>query len=39
MLSANGRLALEYGLRFHAMQHEWARWAAGQVAAEPGSEL
>ncbi|MFC7754350.1 PadR family transcriptional regulator [Tsukamurella soli] len=22
-----GRIALEYGLRFHAMEAEWARWA------------
>lgn len=30
-LTANGRLALEYGLRLTAMQEEWAHWAAGQV--------
>lgn len=30
-LSVNGRLALEYGLRFTAMYEEWARWAAEQV--------
>lgn len=33
MLTANGRIALEYGLRFFAMQEEWARWAAQQIAA------
>lgn len=27
-LSVNGRLTLEYGLRFTAMREEWARWAA-----------
>lgn len=31
-LTANGRLALEYGLRFTAMQEEWARWAAEQTS-------
>ena len=36
MLSVNGRLALEYGLRSHAMQREWARWAAGQVTETEG---
>jgi hypothetical protein len=30
-LTANGRPALEYGLRMSAMQEEWARWAAEQV--------
>ncbi|MEH6374402.1 PadR family transcriptional regulator [Streptomyces sp. KLMMK] len=30
-LSANGRLALEYGLRFAAMREEWARWAAEEL--------
>ncbi|GAA2708987.1 MULTISPECIES: PadR family transcriptional regulator [Streptomyces] len=30
-LAVNGRLALEYGLRFTAMYEEWARWAAAQV--------
>lgn len=33
MLTANGRLALEYGLRLTAMQEEWARWAAKLVAS------
>lgn len=33
MLSVNGRLALEYGLRLRAMEEEWARWAAAQIAA------
>jgi PadR family transcriptional regulator AphA len=32
-ISVYGRLALEYGLRLTAMQEEWARWAAGEVAA------
>jgi hypothetical protein len=32
MLTANGRLALEFGLRFTAMREEWARWAAKQIA-------
>ncbi|MBY8881335.1 PadR family transcriptional regulator [Actinacidiphila acidipaludis] len=32
-LSVHGRLALEYGLRLAALQEEWARWAAGQIAA------
>jgi PadR family transcriptional regulator AphA len=31
MFSANGRLALEYGLRLRAMEEEWARWAAKVV--------
>jgi len=31
MLSTNGRLALEFGLRFSAMREEWARWAVQQV--------
>jgi PadR family transcriptional regulator AphA len=30
MLTVNGRIALEYGLRLTAMQQEWARWAADQ---------
>ncbi|GAA4488509.1 helix-turn-helix transcriptional regulator [Actinoallomurus oryzae] len=30
-LSLYGRIALEYGLRFNAMRHEWAEWAAAQV--------
>ena len=32
MLTANGRLALEYGLRLTAMQEEWACWAAKQIS-------
>lgn len=37
-LSVNGRLALEYGLRFSAMREEWARWAAERIQPpdEPG---
>lgn len=30
-LSVHGRIALEYGLRFHEMRREWAAWAAGQL--------
>ncbi|MEU3402686.1 PadR family transcriptional regulator [Streptomyces sp. NPDC006670] len=30
-LSVHGRIALEYGLRFHAMRRDWARWAATQL--------
>jgi PadR family transcriptional regulator, regulatory protein AphA len=30
-LSAYGRIALEYGLRFNAMGREWAEWAVQQV--------
>ena len=33
-LAIYGRLALEWGRRYAAMQREWAEWAAGQVAAE-----
>ncbi|WP_116212903.1 PadR family transcriptional regulator [Streptomyces olivoreticuli] len=35
-LSVNGRLTLEYGLRFTAMREEWARWAAGEIGATDG---
>jgi PadR family transcriptional regulator AphA len=31
MLSVNGKLVLEYGLRLRAMEEEWARWAAEQI--------
>lgn len=31
MLTANGQLALEYGLRLTAMREEWARWAVKQI--------
>jgi PadR family transcriptional regulator AphA len=31
MLSVNGRLALEYGLRLRTMEEGWARWAADQL--------
>ncbi|MEC4018639.1 PadR family transcriptional regulator [Streptomyces sp. H27-D2] len=34
-LSVNGRLALEFGLRFSAMYGEWARWATEQI--QPGA--
>lgn len=30
-LTAYGRIALEYGLRFNAMGREWATWAADQI--------
>ncbi|MEU8827558.1 PadR family transcriptional regulator [Streptomyces sp. NPDC048636] len=32
-LSVYGRIVLEYGMRQSAMHEEWARWAAGHVAA------
>jgi PadR family transcriptional regulator AphA len=32
MLSVNGMLAMEYGLRLRAMEEEWARWAVKQIA-------
>jgi DNA-binding PadR family transcriptional regulator len=31
-LSVYGRLALEWGLRFSAMERDWAEWAADQIA-------
>ena len=31
-----GRLAVEWGLRFTAMQRDWAEWAAGQLRAHHG---
>ena len=31
MLSVNGELVLEYGLRLRAMEEQWARWAADQI--------
>jgi DNA-binding PadR family transcriptional regulator len=37
-----GRLAIEFGRRFYAMQIEWIDWAAEQIAAgtlEPGGPL
>lgn len=39
-IAANGRLALEYGLRFSAMREEWARWAAERIqgADAPGDQ-
>ncbi|WP_248962952.1 PadR family transcriptional regulator [Sphaerisporangium perillae] len=30
-LSVYGRIALEWGLRYSAMQREWAEWAEGEV--------
>ncbi|WRZ87977.1 PadR family transcriptional regulator [Streptomyces sp. NBC_01007] len=30
-LSVNGKIALEYGLRFNTMRHKWAAWAADQI--------
>ncbi|MFB7498197.1 PadR family transcriptional regulator [Streptomyces sp. NPDC056161] len=35
-LTANGAIALEFGLRFTAMQEEWARWAAQLIASREG---
>ncbi len=32
MLTANGRLALEFGLRLHEMRGQWAHWATEQLA-------
>jgi hypothetical protein len=31
MISVNGRIALEFGLRLSAMREEWAQWAADQL--------
>ncbi|MGW5658159.1 PadR family transcriptional regulator [Streptomyces humi] len=36
-LTANGRIALEYGLRRTDMEREWARWAAGQLGEAPST--
>ncbi|MFE0464589.1 PadR family transcriptional regulator [Kitasatospora sp. NPDC058965] len=36
MLTANGRLVMEYGRRLFAMQEEWAQWAIAQLAAAEG---
>jgi PadR family transcriptional regulator AphA len=36
MLTSNGRLPLEYGLRITAVQEEWARWAAQQLTTKTG---
>jgi PadR family transcriptional regulator, regulatory protein AphA len=37
-LAIYGRLALEWGQRYAAMQQEWAEWAVGQIApATPGT--
>ncbi|WP_133979474.1 PadR family transcriptional regulator [Kribbella voronezhensis] len=33
-LSVYGRIALEYGRRFAAMQRDWARWALTQVKSK-----
>ncbi|WP_405143388.1 PadR family transcriptional regulator [Sphaerisporangium sp. NBC_01403] len=35
-LSVYGRLALEWGLRFSALQREWAEWAEGQLQQDQG---
>ncbi|WP_433235187.1 PadR family transcriptional regulator [Streptosporangium sp. CA-135522] len=37
-LSVYGRLALEWGLRFSAMQREWAEWVEAEIGgdADPG---
>jgi PadR family transcriptional regulator, regulatory protein AphA len=34
-LSEYGRLTLEWGLRYFAMQQEWADWALGQLTRKP----
>ncbi|WP_157529975.1 PadR family transcriptional regulator [Microtetraspora niveoalba] len=34
-LSVYGRIAVEWGLRFSAMQREWAEWAVGQLDQLP----
>lgn len=36
-LTANGRIALEYGLRRTDMEREWARRAAGQLGEAPST--
>lgn len=36
-LAVYGRLALEWGLRFHAMHGEWAEWAARQLPLQAES--
>jgi hypothetical protein len=33
-LAIYGRLALEWGRRYTAMEREWAEWAAGEIAAQ-----
>ena len=33
-LAVYGRLALEWGQRYAAMEREWAEWAAAQIAAQ-----
>jgi hypothetical protein len=38
MLTDNGRLALEYGLRLYAMQEEWAQWAIGEISGEGSAD-
>ncbi|MDP9846663.1 hypothetical protein [Streptosporangium lutulentum] len=37
-LSVYGLLALEWGLRFSAMQHEWAEWAEGEIERVSGAD-
>lgn len=37
-LASNGRIALEWGLRYTKMQQEWADWALEQLAAERESD-
>lgn len=34
-LAINGRIVLEWGLRFAAMHREWAQWAATQIPQRP----
>jgi PadR family transcriptional regulator, regulatory protein AphA len=37
-LSVFGLLSLEWGLRFSAMQREWAEWAEGEIARSSGTD-
>jgi DNA-binding PadR family transcriptional regulator len=37
-LSVFGLLSLEWGMRFSAMQREWAEWAEGEIARNSGTD-
>ncbi|SNT04255.1 DNA-binding transcriptional regulator, PadR family [Streptosporangium subroseum] len=37
-LSVFGLLSLEWGLRFSAMQREWAEWAEGEIERSSGTD-
>lgn len=37
-LAFNGRIVLEWGLRFAAMHREWAQWAGTQIRPDPNSD-